>query len=96
MGSATSALTVSKCENFDIFSLKFDSLTLKTHFISLRGVSKRHFSCPFASGIQGVNTYSQLDRKLSVVLFDAFPNLLMCISWPFYKLALADWLVLGA
>ena len=55
-----------------------------------------HFSCPFASGIQGVNTYSQPDRKLSVFLFDAFPNLLMCISWPFYKLALADWLGLGA
>ena len=55
-----------------------------------------HFSCPFASGIQGVNTYSQPDRKLSVFLFDAFPNLLMYINWPFYKLALADWLVLGA
>ena len=33
--SAPSALTVSKCENFDIFSLKFDSLTLKTYLISL-------------------------------------------------------------
>ena len=33
--SATSALTVSKCENFDFFSLKLDSLSLKTHFISL-------------------------------------------------------------
>ena len=28
-------------------SLKFDSLTLKTHFISLWRVSKMHFSCPF-------------------------------------------------
>ena len=34
--SATSALTVSKCENFDLLSLKFDSLTQKkTLFISL-------------------------------------------------------------
>ena len=54
-----------------------------------------HLSCPFASGIQAVNTYSQ-PEKLSVFLFDTFPNLLMCISWPFYKLAQADWLVLGA
>ena len=46
-GSATSALTVSKCENFDFFSLKLDSLTLKTHFISFGRVSKMHFSCPF-------------------------------------------------
>ena len=31
-GSATSALTVSKCENFDpFFPLKFDSLILKTY-----------------------------------------------------------------
>ena len=29
-----------------IFSLKFDSLILKTHFISLWRVSKMHFSCP--------------------------------------------------
>ena len=28
------------------FPLKSDSLILKTHFISLRGVSKMHFSCP--------------------------------------------------
>ena len=34
-GSATSALTVSKCENFDFFSLILDSLTLKTHLFSL-------------------------------------------------------------
>ena len=34
--SAPSVLTVSKCDNFDpFFSLKFDSLILKTHFISL-------------------------------------------------------------
>ena len=33
--SATSALTVSKCENFDFFSLILDSLTLKTHLFSL-------------------------------------------------------------
>ena len=47
-GSATSALTVSKCENFEFsFSIKLDSLTLKTHFVSLWGVSKMHFSCPF-------------------------------------------------
>ena len=32
---------------FIFFSLKFDSLTLKTHFISLWRVSKMHFSCPF-------------------------------------------------
>ena len=29
------------------FSLKFYSLTLKTHFISMWRVSKMHFSCPF-------------------------------------------------
>ena len=30
------ALTVSKCENFDpFFSTEYDSMTLKTHFISL-------------------------------------------------------------
>ena len=34
-GSAPSALTVSKCENFDFFSLILDSLTLKTHLFSL-------------------------------------------------------------
>ena len=31
---------------WSFFSLKFDSLTLKTHFISLWRVSKMHFSCP--------------------------------------------------
>ena len=35
-GSALSALTVSKCENFDtFFSMEYDSMILKTHFISL-------------------------------------------------------------
>ena len=30
-----SALTVSKCENYDLFPLNFDSLIPKTHFMSL-------------------------------------------------------------
>ena len=35
-GSALSALTVSKCENFDpFFSMEYDSMILKAHFISL-------------------------------------------------------------
>ena len=35
-GFDQSALKVNKCENFDIFlAMKFDSLILKTHFISL-------------------------------------------------------------
>ena len=33
-------------EFWPIFSLKLDFLILKTHFISLWGVSKMHFSCP--------------------------------------------------
>ena len=33
--SATLALTISKCENFDpFFSMEYDSMILKTHFIS--------------------------------------------------------------
>ena len=33
---ATSALTISKCENFDpFFSMEYDSMVLKTHFILL-------------------------------------------------------------
>ena len=42
--SATSAMNISKCENCDLFSLIFDSLTVKTRFISLWGVS---FFLPF-------------------------------------------------
>ena len=43
-GSATLALTVSKCENFDpFFSMEYYSMVLKTHFISLWGVSKMHY-----------------------------------------------------
>ena len=35
--SAPSALTVSKCENFDsFFSMEYDSMILKTHFFSLK------------------------------------------------------------
>ena len=36
-GAASSALTVSKCEHFDPFfsSMEYDSMVLKTHFISL-------------------------------------------------------------
>ena len=46
-GFDQSALKVNKCENFDmILAMKFDSLILKTHFISLWGVSKMHFSHP--------------------------------------------------
>ena len=45
-GYFTVRLTVSKCEFFIFFSLKFDSLTLKTHIFSLWGASKMHFSCP--------------------------------------------------
>ena len=34
--NATSALTVSKCENFDpFFSIEYDAMILKTHLISL-------------------------------------------------------------
>ena len=35
-GAAPSVLTISKCENFDpFFSMKYDSMMLKTHVISL-------------------------------------------------------------
>ena len=44
--SAPLALTESKRENVDPFlALKFYSLILKTHFFSLRGVSKMQFLC---------------------------------------------------
>ena len=37
--SATSALTVSKCENFDpFFSMEYDSMTLNTHLSHCRGL----------------------------------------------------------
>ena len=47
--SAPSALTISKCENFGpFFPLKFDSLILKTNFISLwRVFHLFHLSWPF-------------------------------------------------
>ena len=41
--SHPSALTKSKCKNWSILSSKFDSLILKTHFISLGRVSNMHF-----------------------------------------------------
>ena len=41
--SHPSALTKSKCKNCSILSSKFDSLILKTHFISLGRVSNMHF-----------------------------------------------------
>ena len=45
-GGGGSGPTVSKRENVDPFlALKFYSLILKTHFLSLRGVSKMQFSC---------------------------------------------------
>ena len=49
-GSAPLALTISKCENVCPFlALKFDSLILKTHFISFWGVSKMQFHALCAS-----------------------------------------------
>ena len=46
--SSPSALTISKCENFyPFFHWNLDSLTLKTHSISMCRFSKMHFSCPF-------------------------------------------------
>ena len=42
---------------FWFFSLKLDSLTLKTHFISLWRVSKMHFSCPFTSTVSEISIH---------------------------------------
>ena len=48
-GSASSALTVSKCENFNpFFSLKFDYFILKAHFISFKEGSQNAFFMPFS------------------------------------------------
>ena len=50
-GSAPLTLTISKCENFDpFFSMEYDSMVLKAHFISLWWVSKMHLSCFFCVG----------------------------------------------
>ena len=45
-GVTAPSLTVSKCDNFDLFPLEYDSLMHKTHIISLWGGWKKQFSCP--------------------------------------------------
>ena len=43
--------------NLIFLSLKFDSLTLKPHFISLWGVSNLHFTCPFTSTVSEISIH---------------------------------------
>ena len=88
-GQPPLALTVINCRKcWPILALKFGSLIIKTHFISLWGVSKIHFSCP--SHLCFTAIWPFCDRaalsltisKYSPYSFDSLCIWNTIISWP--------------
>ena len=68
LARSTSALTVSKCGNFEtFFSMEYDSMILKTHFSHCEGSQKFIFNAFNASAILLSDRFAFCDRAAAAV-----------------------------